>query len=623
LNTKILLAWSKDKRFENTELELDFQMQNVDVARRYMRVVWIPVIISVLALVVRDFLTSPKGSLGDFTTVLRVIIVAVTLMILWLSDLPKFRTPRFTKMACDAWTIIVIAFVFAIALSRQVDSIQDYYRTIISFLVTIPVVGVFYRQSFRQIAVIFGLSWTLLAIIYWPLAKTNLEPYLSGQIAVCAMTVLAGSLTSIIENIERESFLAMRDNEKQKDQIASESKRKTEFLAALSHDLRQPLTGLVGYLDLAKRITDRNGSPEVAKYIDHAQKGASAIQTNLTRVLELARLEDIHKRISYQPVSLNQTFKLLGEMFEAKAYIDQIRLKIIVVAEPGIYVQSEPDLLFQILQNLIANSIAYRRNGISNSWVLLTSIQVNKNRIRITVVDNGIGIPQEQIKQVFQPFYQLNNESRNAAKGVGLGLTFVERAVQQLKNHELTVHSNGSTFTKFSLYLPSTSQPMQREEANSSANSRSVSAIKENSLKNLHVLVIEDDEEIRRMITHYLQTAGATTCSITGIKQFRDEEANGRILRPALILTDQSLEGPLTGVELVKVTREKFEAYIPAILITAITDIPLDAKKSIDEIIRKPFQLSGLQKAISNVLTDPKDSTETPENYKGQQMKQM
>lgn len=599
-----MFAWFKNKSFADSELESRFQLQNAKTARLYMRVVWLPIMVAILALVIRDVFTAPKGSFGDLSTAMRLVVLFITLLILWLTSLPKYQTPFVTRTASDAWTFTVFGLIFLIAFTRNTDSAHDYYRTIISFLITMPIVGVFYRQPFKRVASIFAVTWIALSISYLPLAKLNLEAYLSGQIAIFAMTILAGTLTSVIENVEREAFIAANCNELQKNKIAEESQRKTEFLAALSHDLRQPLTGLIGYLELAKRYTSGQESKEIDSYIYHAQKGANAIQNNLVRVLNLARLEDYQQTTACKPVGLNEIFRLLGDMFEAKAYIDQIKLKVIVDVEPGIFVESESDLLFQVLQNLIANAIAYRRAGIPRSWILLSCIHVNNDQIRITVFDNGLGIPNEQIKRVFEPYYQLNNASRNVSKGVGLGLTFVDRALKKLPKHKLKVQSNGRTYTRFDIYLPQTRAPKQSKKILALNDGDSLPDEKYSQLVGSRILVLEDDEEIRMLITRYLREIGATVFSLSGFEHYERELKAGSIEQPTLIITDQNLEGALTGINVVRLIRAAFKTEIPAIVITALSEINEATETSIQAIVQKPFQLQQLNQVILKITTN-------------------
>jgi signal transduction histidine kinase len=600
-----MFAWFNDKSFANPEIEKAYQLQNAKIVNLLMRVIWIPVLISVTALVIRDVITAPKGSFGDRSTLLRIVALLITFGLLWISKIPKYQNAAFVRKASDFWTLAIFTLIFAVAFSRKFDSAQDYYRTIISFLIVVPIVGVFYRQPFQRVAPIFGVAWVALYVIYLPLAKTNLEAYLSGHIAIFAITVLSATLTTLLENSGREAFLANRTNELQTIRIAEESRRKTEFLSALSHDLRQPLTGLIGYLELARRVTSREGSTrEVDDYIVRAQKGANAIQSNLIRVLELARLEDYQQTKSCESVGLNRTFRMIGDMFEAKAHVDQIKLKIIVDAEPGIFVESDSDLVFQVLQNLVANALAYRRTGISSSWILLTCIRVKSDQIRISVVDNGRGIPPEQITRVFEPYYQLNNPSRNVSKGVGLGLTFVDRAIKQLPKHELKVNSNGRTYTRFDIYLPQATAPKLSKTVLALNDRDFVRAEKCAQLIGSSILVFEDDEEIRILMTRHLREAGATVFSVSGFEQYERELKAGLIEQPTLIITDQNLKGPTKGTDVVKVIRGACKTNIPAVLITALSNVNDDFKSSIQAIVHKPFQLNELTKIIAKILRD-------------------
>jgi two-component system, sensor histidine kinase len=222
----------------------------------------------------------------------------------------------------------------------------------------------------------------------------------------------------------------------------------------LSHDLKQPLTGLIGYLELAENQITQPAHAAYRDFIHRAQNSANAINRNLTRVLELARIQDIGYHTKATAVDLRELVNLVGKMYEAQVIAQNINFKIVTPANNAVFVNSNFDLLFQIIQNLIANSIKYRRASPVKTRIILSAIQLSNGLTKISVADNGIGIQPSDTEKIFEPYYQADNNERNNTKGLGLGLAFVREAINRLPDHHITLWSNATSVTKMNILLP-------------------------------------------------------------------------------------------------------------------------------------------------------------------------
>lgn len=448
------LSYLESPRFADVATEQAFQLQFMASALRNMRAVWAPIIICVCALIARDLISSLPIQKIAVDTWLRVVMVAVTAILLLLSTIPRFQMPTFARFASYLWIVVVFALSIAIASMQSVVSELAFYKATITTIFTLTIVGLFFRQKLKSFLVLAAAFWFVISMIYKPLAQTALNTYLSGHIAILGISILACVMNRIVETSERTAFQVIRQKEIERVNAERISLNKSEFIAALSHDLRQPLTGLIGYLELAERAQLKSPNSQTEPFIQGAQRSAKAIHKNLIRVLDLARFQDAKVPTNIQKIDLSDVFKNIAAIFEAKAFVENIRLKIVIQKNPTLRVSSDPDLLLQILQNFIANSIAYRRTTSARPWVLLTTARVSDSLVRITVADNGIGIAPELIGRIFEPYFQVNNAIKDSSNGVGLGLSFVNRAVTRLKSHRIAVSSNGRTYSKFSLYVP-------------------------------------------------------------------------------------------------------------------------------------------------------------------------
>src|SRR5206468_2915713 len=255
---------------------------------------------------------------------------------------------------------------------------------------------------------------------------------------------------------------------------------KSRFLAAASHDLRQPLQTLSLLRGiLGKRIKDPSGSRLVAKI----EETLSAMSGMLNTLLDINQLEAgiVRPEIVEFPIGT-----LLDRLKAEFAYhVTTKRLGWRVVAS-SLYVRSDPHLLEQMLRNLLANAVKYTEQG-----KILLGCRRRGDKLRIEVWDTGIGIPAGQQKAIFEEFHQLNNPARERSRGIGLGLSIVQR-ISDLLGHAIDVRSwpgHGSVFAievplgENKQRLPSGAKRMEAIAGPTGA-----------------ILIVEDDPEVREML---------------------------------------------------------------------------------------------------------------------------
>jgi signal transduction histidine kinase len=219
---------------------------------------------------------------------------------------------------------------------------------------------------------------------------------------------------------------------------------KSRFLAAASHDLRQPLQALRLYLDtLDARLTDRMDRRILAGAIDALAAGEDLLRNYLdVSVLEAGilapRLDD---------VALKPLLEELTRQYAAEADAKGLDLRMV---PPHATVRSDPALLRRLLSNLIANAIRYTQDG-----GVLIGCRHQGDAVRIEVWDTGIGIPADKLDSVFEDFYQVGNSERDRTRGLGLGLSVVDRTARLL-DHKVTVRSRVGKGSVFSVTLPLT-----------------------------------------------------------------------------------------------------------------------------------------------------------------------
>lgn len=231
-------------------------------------------------------------------------------------------------------------------------------------------------------------------------------------------------------------------NERAVEQALEEAERanatKSRFLAAASHDLRQPLQSLGLYLSVLTRLIE---DPKPLEVCGKMRKSLDTMGELLDALLDISRLDSGSVVPEFQDVSLDVLFDRIVTGNVQQAEEKGLRLD---WHRAGCVVYSDSGLLERVIENLVTNAICYTKEGV----VSITCEPVD-GRARISVADTGIGIPEEALEQIFEEYYQLDNAVRDQRRGLGLGLSIV-RHIARLLDLELTVTSTvgqGSTFS--------------------------------------------------------------------------------------------------------------------------------------------------------------------------------
>jgi PAS domain S-box-containing protein len=233
-------------------------------------------------------------------------------------------------------------------------------------------------------------------------------------------------------------------------EVAAASNAKSRFLATMSHELRTPLTAIMGYSDLlADGITDRVTARQ-QKQLRRIKVSAEHLLGLIDEILTLSRVEAGSEVLRREAVDVGALFEMVTTLVEPLAMRKHIALQV-RAPEPPITLETDPAKVRQILVNLAGNAVKFTQDG-----EIALSASAEGGRVMLTVSDTGIGISPAYIEQVFEPFWQVEQECTRRVGGTGLGLS-VSRRLARLLDGDLTVESTigeGSTFT---LTLPGSS----------------------------------------------------------------------------------------------------------------------------------------------------------------------
>jgi len=360
---------------------------------------------------------------------------------------------------------------------------------------------------------------------------------------------------------------------------------KSKFLAAASHDLRQPIHALGLFLEVI-------GRGELSKIqremLENARGTALASADMLNTLLDFSRIEAGVVQPQIQQVAIQTLLtKIENEMFplaSEKGLFYRSR-------ETTLRVNSDPVLLDLILRNLISNAIRYTRQG-----GVLVACRKRGDSLVVEVWDTGIGIEAAQQQEIFQEFHQLANPERDRNKGLGLGLAIVDRLVRTL-GLELSLRSKTRRGSVFKLKLPL-----------SSSRAATVDVFKESPYPpqrrlNLKVLVIEDDESIRLGMSQLLRDWGCVCTSVESI----DEALEVTVGRPVdVVISDYRLRNQHTGAQAIHALRAHYGAALPALLITGDTapERLREAQATGVPLLHKPVSAALLYQHLHDVSSE-------------------
>lgn len=359
---------------------------------------------------------------------------------------------------------------------------------------------------------------------------------------------MAGSLQDARLHLEKRIANATAQLQAQKEVAEQANRTKTQFLAAASHDLRQPIQA-VGLFVSALRLRTRD--EDTQKYVSRIERALSGLETVLDGLLDISRLDAgvVTPRIEDFPVA--NLFASLRDTFAGAAAEAKLRLDFV---DTRAWCRSDPALLERILSNLVANALRYTHHG-----GVCVGVRRRAGVVHIEVWDTGIGIPADKQEQVFQEFVQLGNPQRQRDKGLGLGLAIVQR-LGRLLEHPIALHSAPGRGTVFSVAVPRADRratPLARETLSRGGH----------SFDGLRVLFIDDDADVLEAVRAFLAQLGAQVMTAQSHGQAREAvAADGRA--PDVLLSDYRLAGALDGVDVIEALRAEFGAGIPAAIIT-------------------------------------------------------
>lgn len=373
----------------------------------------------------------------------------------------------------------------------------------------------------------------------------------------------------------------------EKQQVEQVSQEKTRFLAAASHDLRQPIQAMKLFENVLGSLLTDPKQHEILHKIGQSNQSLSNI---LEPLLDISKLDSGVVKTYPEHIYIDDIFYNLQQQYTDLAKEKNIQLKCISTFQEAF---TDPKQLERILNNLVINAIKHmKREG-----KILLGVRKQGTGFRIEVWDNGQGVPEIEQQKIFYEFYQLDNPERNREKGMGLGLPIVKR-LADLIGCQLTFRSTFGKGCYFSLYFPISPKNHKTIQA---ASEKAVQQDNEISLQEKIILIIEDDPSVLDALNQLLKTWGFQTHTAY------DRVTAFQVLNksvPDLILSDYQLHQQ-TGLEIINAMQAICNKPIPALLLTGSTGedhIKILQNQSIP-VFYKPIQPEQLKAKILQLLS--------------------
>jgi signal transduction histidine kinase/CheY-like chemotaxis protein len=336
------------------------------------------------------------------------------------------------------------------------------------------------------------------------------------------------------------------------------SRAKTQFFAAASHDLRQPLHAMGLF---AEALRQRTHDPEVASLVNSINESVDALEGLFAELLDITRIDTGGVDVNPAPVAMRELFARLRLHFEPTAFEKGLALSFRGERHVAF---ADPVLLERILRNLVSNAIRYTDDG-----GVLVSCRPRGEKLLMQVWDSGIGISEASLPRIFDEFYQVQSQrplQAHQRKGLGLGLAIVARLAALLEA-PIAVRSRVAHGTVFSFEVPPGKAVRALEPA--ATPQRAPLGL---TLQGRLILVVEDETAVREGLVVLLKAWGASVADFDTVAALQAWLAGSPAAAPDLLLVDYRLPQAMTGLDALAAARAHWPGRkLPAIVITGST----------------------------------------------------
>ena len=357
---------------------------------------------------------------------------------------------------------------------------------------------------------------------------------------------------------------------------------KSQFLAAASHDLRQPLHALGLF---SASLHEMAMEPEKRMVVDNIFASIDALESLFSELLDLSRLDagHIQPRLRHMPLGA-----IIDRLRVRHAPLAEVKGLTLSMGSSAAIVYSDPVLLERVLGNLVANAIQYTQRGTVSLHTSAT-----ESDVMVEVRDTGAGIAEEYRDRIFEEFFQIGNMERDRRKGLGLGLAIVRR-ISGMLGHPLSLQSQVGSGSCFTLRVP-------RGDPAAIESEPDVPAATGDLLTGKTILVVDDEASVLQGMRELLVRWG---CEVLAAPEPGPAIQAARSHPPDLIVADLRLRFGSSGMDAIEAVRDALGRTVPALIITGDTSVDALRQARIHgyPVLHKPVRPVKLRAALSQLL---------------------
>lgn len=467
--------------------------------------------------------------------------------------------------------------------------------------------GLFLHYAFLRLPLhtAAAIGWsTGVAAVVWAPAVTGGSETLRNAVYLSFANVFGMIISRLVEYRERELFHQRKvaehaRQEARERQLAAEEAtgEKTRLIAAISHDLRQPLAAAAAHLAVVGHMLERNDVVGVRSQLEQARGTVEVLGSTLEHLLATARYESGAESPRVEPVELSSFMEALysGTVSEAGERGVELRMHL---PSARVLLSTDARSMQRVMGNLVVNAIKFTACRTDRPGKVLIAARLRGSTCRLDVVDTGIGIAAADVAAIWKPYVQLAQVDRERERGLGLGLYLVRGILGRLPGHAISLRSTPGRGSCFTVTLPAS-----RAEGVALLEAPTVPRLQLPALEPLQgtrVLLVEDDRDARCAIAALIEQWGVEVLAAPTVDDVVDAESGTRPRRVDAIVCDYRLAAGRLGTEAIAAIRAHLGYAPPAVLITG--DVDLDALRAAagenTSVLSKPFAPSILAQRL-------------------------